>query len=82
MMEMSNYSHGWGMGGGMWILSILFWGFVVFGIFFIVKGLFSQNRAYSGPATNDTPITILKKRYAKGEIDQSTFEQMKNELKD
>ena len=77
MMDMMNFGHGWSMGSSMWILPILFWGLIIAGIVFIAHGLTSQKRQQQ-----DSALTILQKRYAKGEIDQDTFKRMKQELED
>jgi putative membrane protein len=75
MMNWGNY--GWGMGFG-WIFMVLFWVLVVFGVAYIVQ---SVTRKGAGQSKSDeTPIDILKKRYAKGEITKEEFERMKEEL--
>jgi putative membrane protein len=65
---------GFGMGFGF-IFMLLFWGLI---IWFIVALI---NSAQSGKKENSDPITILKERYAKGEITIKEFESMKKELK-
>lgn len=61
--------------GGVWML--LFWGLIILGIVWLVRFLASSNKA-SDP--NTTPLSILKERYAKGEIKQEEFEKMKKTL--
>ncbi len=59
----------------MWILIIV----IAVGIVFFV--LDRSKKTGSGPgATSDSPMDILKARYARGEIDQEEFERMKKEL--
>lgn len=59
----------------MWILFIV----IAIGIVFFV--LDRSKKADSAPgATSDSPMDVLKKRYARGEIDQEEFERMKKEL--
>jgi putative membrane protein len=74
VMNWGNY--GWGMGFG-WIWMILFWGLVIAGIVYIVQAI-SRKAGQSGP--EDTPLDILKKRYAKGEITKEEFDRMKEDL--
>ena len=74
MMNWGNY--GWGMGFG-WIFMILFWAVVILGIVYIVQAI-SRRTRQSGP--DETPLDILKKRYAKGEISKEEFERMKDDL--
>ena len=67
-------SHGF-MGGFMWI----FWIAVLVGLFFVVKWAVQQNR--SGESSSDSnALEVLKKRYARGEIDRQEFEQKKKDL--
>jgi putative membrane protein len=68
-------SFGFGYGGMfMWILFLILLGVV---IYFIVQSTRSKN--VEGQS-RETPIDILKKRYAKGEITKEDFDRMKNEL--
>lgn len=59
----------WGMGWGMWIIPVLFVVLIIF--------LFRNNNVQS---QNETPLEILKKRYAKGEITKEQFEEMKKNI--
>jgi len=63
----------------MWFFSILFWVVIIAGVVFIVKWMMGRDKEIS--PFNESPLEILKKRYAKGEIDQKTFEQMKKDIK-
>ncbi len=77
MMHWGNWGDcGWGMGFG-WIWMILFWGLVIAGIVYIVKAL---SRRAGRSWQEETPLDILKKRYAKGEITKEEFERMKDDL--
>jgi putative membrane protein len=74
-----NYGSQWRMhtfGGG--ILMFLFWGAIIGGIALLVVGLARQ-----GTQTvdrGDSPLEILKRRYASGEIDRDEFERTKEVL--
>jgi len=78
MDTMNNGYDGWWIGGGMWFFSILFWVVIIAGVVFIIKSMMERNKdeiSYS-----ESPLEILKKRYAKGEIDRETFERMKRDV--
>ena len=64
-----------GMGAGMWI----FWIAIIVFLVLVVK-IMSNNNVSQSEKINETPIEILKKRYASGEIDIDEFESMKKEL--
>lgn len=67
------------MMGGMWPLSILFWILIIAGVVLIVRWLTVRDgQGKVSPA--DSPLDILKTRYAKGEIDKGTFETMKRDI--
>ena len=74
---MGNWGHmmGYGYGGGfMWVILVVLVGVV---IYFLLQASKSKGSAGS---TTETPLDILKKRYAKGEIDKEEFEQKKKDL--
>jgi putative membrane protein len=64
----------WGMG---WILMIIFWGLVVVGLIFLIRWLVKMPET---PRVEESALDILKKRYARGEINKEAFEQKKNDL--
>ena len=71
------YGMGW---GGMWF------GWVVLAVILIMVGWFISRIATGSsifrerPLENEKPLDILKKRYARGEIDKRRFEAMKKDL--
>ncbi len=71
--HMMNYGFGYG-GMFMWILFLIVLGIA---IYFIVQSAKSKN--VFGEAA-ETPLDILKKRYAKGKITKEEFDRMKKEL--
>ncbi|MEN8226364.1 MAG: SHOCT domain-containing protein [Bacteroidota bacterium] len=74
---MENWGHmmGYGYGGGfMWLLFLALIGIV---IYFLIQGAKSKE---SSKSNTETPLDILKKRYAKGEIDKEEFDRIKTDL--
>jgi len=68
----------WGFGG--WFMMI-FWIAVIVGIVFLVKWLVQQGRTGGQtPQKEETALDVLKKRYARGEIDKEEFDQRKKDL--
>jgi len=63
---------GFGMGFGF-IFMLLFWGLIIWLIVTLI------NASQSNKDGSDS-LTILKKRYAKGEITKKQFEEMKKEI--
>lgn len=57
------------------LLRLVSWIMVPVGIILVIVGLIR----YFWPRDED-PLTILQRRYAKGEISQSEFEALKNEF--
>lgn len=73
-------NQGWGMGWGMgfgWPFMFLFWILVVIGIVYLVR-LIARN-AKEGER-HETALDILKKRYARGEINKEEFEEKKKAM--
>jgi putative membrane protein len=65
---------GWGFGGMfMGLLTLII---VLIIIFFVYKYVKGGNFSL----LSETPLDILKKRYAKGELSKEEFEKMKNDL--
>ncbi len=58
----------------MWVIFLIV---LVVAVYFIVQALKSKN---SAPEARETPLDILKKRYAKGEITKEEFDRMKKDL--
>ena len=68
----------WGF-GGWWM--IFFWIIIIIGVIFLVKWLVAQTRTDTqATQKEESPLDILKKRYAKGEITKEEFEQKKKDL--
>lgn len=62
----------WGMGWGMWFIPLL----IILLIYFLVK----NNSQTKGGQSSESPMEVLKKRYAKGEITKEQFEEMKKNI--
>ncbi len=83
-----------GFGMGMWglgaLVMIAFWVIVIGGAVWLVLTLVRGNQPHAAmnqpqalmPAVtpNQTPLDILKMRYAKGEISKEQFDEMRREL--
>lgn len=66
----------WGYGGMfMWLILIVFAGVV---LYFLLERRKSDNSEIA--STTETPLEILKKRYARGEITKEEFDRMKDEI--
>ena len=79
MMDMMNNGNGAGMMSGMWLIASLFWILIIAGVVLVVRWL-SERNGQGKTSLAESPLDILKKRYAKGEIDREAFEQMKQVL--
>ncbi|MDH4175061.1 MAG: SHOCT domain-containing protein [Betaproteobacteria bacterium] len=71
---------GFGFGGGMGFGMLLFWGLIVAAIVVLVRGIGAGTKGGETRASDDTPLSILRQRFARGEIDTSEFEAMRREL--
>lgn len=67
----------WMLGGFMWV----FWIAVIVGLLFLIKWIVQQGKS-DDRKYRESALEILKKRYAKGEIDKGEFEQKKKDLTD
>ena len=73
---MMNNMHEWEMGWGMPFFGLIFWIFIVVGIVFFVRWVAGNKQS----DTQESPLDILKRRYARGEIDRETYERIKKDL--
>ena len=74
---------GWGYGMGWFggIIGAAFWIAIIVGIIFLIRWLVLSTRSGThGTAPGDSALEILKKRYARGEIDKEEFEEKKKDL--
>jgi len=80
MMHGGGMMDGWGvMGPLMWFFMLLFWGFAILGVVCAIRWLVSRGKP-GGEPLPETPLEILKARYAKGEIGREEFERMKKDM--
>ena len=74
----------WNMHGGwgwawmvpMMLMMLLFWGAIIFGIFWLVRE--SGQRRQTGP--EETALTILDRRFAEGTLSPDDYQQRRNVL--
>ena len=69
MMHWGNFG-GIGYGGFGWIIMILFWALVIFGMVYLLKQIFSDKEVAS---RTESAENILMKRYAAGEITREEY---------
>jgi len=72
----------WGMGWFGMIFMMIFWILIIVGGIFLIKWLIQTTSSKGRPnfEENLTAISILKERYAKGEITREEFEVIKKDL--
>lgn len=73
---------GWGCGWGWpWpILMLVFWIAVIAGVVFAVRWLMLSANRGRGGTSEGSALDILKKRYAKGEINKDEYEKIKKDI--
>ncbi|ODS97033.1 MAG: hypothetical protein ABS56_10595 [Lautropia sp. SCN 69-89] len=81
---MDGWGWGWTWGIGM-VHGLLWWIFVILGIVLLVRLLARGGGSGAVPPSPppvpaETALDILKKRYARGEIDKAEFEEKRRDL--
>jgi putative membrane protein len=66
--------------GGLWggIIGLAFWGVVIYAVFRLVHAATGAGVGFSKKVEN--ALQILKRRYAKGEINADEFAKMKSDV--
>jgi len=75
-------TEGWGYGAG-WIWSIImlaFWIAVIVGLVFLIRWLVISTGVGGRARPEESALEILKRRYARGEIDKQEYEEKKKDL--
>lgn len=72
-----NNMHNWDMGWGMPFFGLFFWLLVIIGFVSLIRWLINRKPT---PPHYETPLDILKQRYARGEIDRDSYERMKKDI--
>ena len=73
---MGGYGMGWGFA---WVFMLFWWVLIIVGIVLLVRWLVGSSHN-SHPIHDKTALDILKERYARGEINRETYEQMRRDL--
>ena len=69
--------------GGFWfmpIIMIVFWGLIIWGIIALTRGAWYGCGTHSHSEHMDSALDVLKRRYARGEINKEEFEEKKKDL--
>jgi putative membrane protein len=82
----NNLGYGYGsmMGGGVWLwllicAGIVFLFLIVAGLLFMFIAMVKRPPMGHSPS-NETPVDVLNRRYANGEIDKKEYDQRKKDL--
>ena len=76
-MHMFGGYGGMGYGGFGMIFMFLFWGLIIALIVILIR----QASSKSNSDKDQSPVNIVKQRYAKGEISKQEFDRLLSELK-
>jgi putative membrane protein len=74
-----HYGSYYGWGYGMGFTMIIFWVLFIVGVVYLVRYIAKGPSRYE---SRETPLYILKKRYARGEITKEQYDRMREDLKD
>jgi len=75
MMFWYDHDMGWWGYAGMGIGMVLFWALVIVGIVGLVMSVSGEWRTGSSPLTPQSPEQILAARFARGEINETEYQE-------
>jgi putative membrane protein len=64
---------GWGWMSLMMVMMVLFWGAVIFGVVWLIRGAAWGRSVPEGPVSIESATEILDRRFAEGEIDEEDY---------
>ena len=73
----------WGYGMMGWfgpIMMLVFWGLIILALILLIRWLWGISQSKTEVKGSESPMDILKRRYASGEVDREEFEQKKRDL--
>jgi putative membrane protein len=73
------WPHGWGWNWPMAVVMGVFWLLVIVGIIYAIGALSRVGGRWSGPP-GESPLDILDRRYARGEVTREQYQQMREDL--
>lgn len=78
---MCRFCGAWGEGWGVGMLfMMIFWGMLLAALVLVLWAFLEPRARIAGGPTDDSPLDILKKRLARGEIDHDEFEKRKRDI--
>jgi putative membrane protein len=78
---MMDYFGWWGFHGFGWAFMILWWGLILVGLVFLLRGLFLMvSKGNVKVRREDEAVEILRQRYARSEIGKEEFEEKLKDL--
>jgi putative membrane protein len=82
MMQWGPYMGGYGYGMGWFggIMMIAFWALLIVGLVYLIRAMVGRERGGGEPGRPDSAADILRKRYARGEIDKKDFEEKMRDI--
>lgn len=64
---------GWGWMSLMMLMMVLFWGGIIVGIVWLVRSAGGAPRTHEPSMSRETPVEILDRRFAEGEISEEDY---------
>jgi putative membrane protein len=75
---------GWGYGPHMWfgggVFMVFIWIVVVIALVYFIRHMSKNSAGFR--SADESPVDILKRRYARGEITKEQYDRMRQDLKD